>query len=529
MTDIPNIKRNEEEKFKSEDYLDYLTKNKISLRKAKNNLEIQRKRKYKLLYMNDDNINISKEYQFHILKFDTSFNTIALYLNSNNPDLISYCLKEICYYFLANCPNINEQKKIIESNFLMMLLYFGKKSLEQNNQFNLYYILDILNNIQIIEEGNIEFCRQLFSYDFLDFYNNCLLKANKSNNDKYSSSIYKQITKILNNLINNDLSGTDDINFLFLRSDFFPLILEKFQEENIKEIEDVESTIMLIASIVNIEDSSKFTNNDKKIIEVCLNILIEEAFSTSNEKILAWIFRGISYISIYDEFNIKIIEGGITLKILRMKFNKIKCTDNYLKIIRYAMMILANNLTCTDKACQIFYDQNIIDYYNNILEKFDDDSYIVKYILIGLLNISIGSKSDLVKQSIIWNEKNIQKYLNYDDDIKHEIIKIIKYLLYKKVEERIKFIFNTKILEYLIFIFANGNIGKFICFKILSVIDYYLDLFKIDAKGAQEYLIIYNKFKDLFNSSEKIILLSEEGTKNNIISDIQKKIDNNYK
>lgn len=125
--------------------------------------------------------------------------------------------------------------------------------------------------------------------------------------------------------------------------------------------------------------------------------------------------------------------------------------------------------------------------------------------------------------------KNIQKYLNYDDDIKHEIIKIIKYLLYKKVEERIKFIFNTKILEYLIFIFANGNIGKFICFKILSVIDYYLDLFKIDAKGAQEYLIIYNKFKDLFNSSEKIILLSEEGTKNNIISDIQKKIDNNYK
>ena len=83
MTDIPNIKRNDEEKFKSEDFLDYLTKNKISLRKAKNNLEIQRKRKYKLLYMNDDNINISKEYQFHILKFDTSFNTIALYLNSN--------------------------------------------------------------------------------------------------------------------------------------------------------------------------------------------------------------------------------------------------------------------------------------------------------------------------------------------------------------------------------------------------------------------------------------------------------------
>ena len=75
----------------------------------------------------------------------------------------------------------------------------------------------------------------------------------------------------------------------------------------------------------------------------------------------------------------------------------------------------------------------------------------------------------------------------------------------------------------------NATITSNCCQPIISVIDYYLDLFKIDAKGAQEYLIIYNKFKDLFNSSEKIILLSEEGTKNNIISDIQKKIDNNYK
>ena len=99
MIDIPNLKRNEEESFNSKDYLNCINTNKICLRKVKNNFQIQKKREYKLLYLNDNNNNISKEFQFHIIRFDISFNAINLYLNSNNSDLISYCIKEICKYY----------------------------------------------------------------------------------------------------------------------------------------------------------------------------------------------------------------------------------------------------------------------------------------------------------------------------------------------------------------------------------------------------------------------------------------------
>ena len=74
-------------------------------------------------------------------------------------------------------------------------------------------------------------------------------------------------------------------------------------------------------------------------------------------------------------------------------------------------------------------------------------------------------------------------------------------------------------------VFVASNLGKFICFKILKLIDYYLKSFKKNAKEINEYLIIYNQFKDLFSNCEKIIVLREE---NNAISEIEKRIADNY-
>ena len=107
----PIIKKSEDESNKITSYIDNLNENKLSLRKNKNARKILRKRKYKEDHLKFNN-EISKEFQFQISGFDLSFNIIISYLNSNNPDLISYCLREISIYFNSNFPNINEQKTI---------------------------------------------------------------------------------------------------------------------------------------------------------------------------------------------------------------------------------------------------------------------------------------------------------------------------------------------------------------------------------------------------------------------------------
>ena len=335
---------------------------------------------------------------------------------------------------------------------------------------------------------------------------------------------------IFNVMAFNDNCPNYDLNLLLLRSTSFLNILNYFEEKNIKDFEEIKSIIELITFVVSLcdDENTIFKKDDIKMIDKCLNILISELYNNSKEEILVKIYEGIRNISDMDDeykLNKKIINEGVTLKILKMKFNNINPTENYIKIIQYCMMILANNLTSSDKSCQIIYDQNIIDYYNNILEKFDDNKKIVKYILSGLANISIGSNKEIIKYSIIWQEQRIIKYLSFNDEIVHKMIKIVKYFLYNASFESIQFIFNTNVLKYFMDLFVAGNIGRFISWKILCIIDNYLKLFKSELKETKEYLLIFNQYKDIFTNCEKVLLLRME---NNDISDIEERIKNNY-
>ena len=266
-----------------------------------------------------------------------------------------------------------------------------------------------------------------------------------------------------------------------------------------------------------------------KVINNCLKLLARELYSGGNKvDLLSLIFEALFHLSLLDdEYDCceKLIEEGVPLKILKMKFNNFNLTKDYLNMIKNSMRILANILTTSDKNCQILYSNNIIDFYNNVLEKFDDNINIVRAILFGIYNISIGSKYEIIKLSNIWQEKNIQTYLNYNDEIKIQYIKIINKLLRKNDKEFIKFIYNSKIFEYLIYTFIHLNIGKKCCFKILEIIDQYLYGFKKESKETEEYVLIYNLFKDLFYSSEKVILLAAEAQN---IQIIEKRIKENY-
>ena len=531
VIDNQNQRKYDEEQINSKEYINDLNQNKISLRKFKNNVLLKRKREYLRLHFEEKtNQKISKEQQFNIINFDKSFNIINMYLASNNPDLIEYCLIEICNYFQIYFPKINEQKKIKETKFLNTLLYFGNKFINEKNDTNLSYILTIIINIQYFEERKYNYTEDLYSEEYFRFYNNCILYAENSRNNEYRSLIYKKIVMIFNVMAFNDNCPNYDLNLLLLRSTSFLNILNYFEEKNIKDFEEIKSIIELITFVVGLcdDENTILKKDDIKMIDKCLNILISELYNNSKEEILVKIYEGIRNISDMDDeykLNKKIINEGVTLKILKMKFNNINPTENYIKIIQYCMMILANNLTSSDKSCQIIYDQNIIDYYNNILEKFDDNKKIVKYILSGLANISIGSKKEIIKYSIIWQEQRIIKYLSFNDEIVHKMIKIVKYFLYNASFESIQFIFNSNVLKYFMDLFVAGNIGRFISWKILCIIDNYLKLFKSELKETKEYLLIFNQYKDIFTNCEKVLLLRME---NNDISDIEERIKNNY-
>ena len=529
MINIENFRRDEIPFFNEKDYINERNNNKLSLRKIKNNSQIQKKRDYILIH-NKQNNNIDKDLQFRVINFDSSYNIIENYLNSNNLDLISYSFQEIYIYFSMNCPSIKEQKKIIETKFLYSIYKFGNKFIDEKNLIDLSIILNILINIQPKEEGNNEFTKDIYSKDFLEFFNKCLNLTKELDNDRQKADIYRQIVSILNMMAYYHDDNIYDLNLIILRSQVFRNILDYYYTNNSCYVEDLQNLLKLINFTVDFSNQEdKLCNDDKNIINNCLKLLARELYSGGNKvDLLSLIFDALFHLSLLDdEYNCceKLIEEGVPLKILKMKFNNFNLTKDYLNMIKNSMRILANILTTSDKNCQILYSNNIIDFYNNVLEKFDDNINIVKAILFGIYNISIGSKYEIIKLSNIWQEKNIQTYLNYNDEIKIQYIKIINNLLRKNDKEFIKFIYDSNILKYLIYTFIHLNIGKKCCFKILEIIDQYLCSFKKESKSTEEYVLIYNLFKDLFYSSEKVILLAAEAQN---IQIIEKRIKENY-
>ena len=58
------------------------------------------------------------------------------------------------------------------------------------------------------------------------------------------------------------------------------------------------------------------------------------------------------------------------------------------------------------------------------------------------------------------------------------------------------FIFNTKIIEYLIYLISKSIRGKCVFIKILKLVDNYLSRFDRSDNANVHYIVIFNKFKD---------------------------------
>jgi hypothetical protein len=327
---------------------------------------------------------------------------------------------------------------------------------------------------------------------------------------------------------NNDSSET--FNLILLRSSIFSTII-KFINENINNIlyiEDKELYLKLFNCALNLSSvETLLKEKDVEIINNCLLIIIKDLLGSCNDVVLGLIYEGLYYISNLDDsfnFNKKIIEQGVTKKILKSQFYNLNLNKNNKKIILYALRIIANNLTLSENDCQIIYDLNIIDFYDTILVKFDDDFAITEAVFNGLSNISVGKNKKIIENSIIFSEKKIEKYCNSTDEIRILFLKIIVFLIYDSNYETLMFIYKTKILECFIYLFTNNNLSDLVSIKILKVIDNYLKRFKNEYKENKEYLIVYHKFKELFDFCNKINDLNWK----EVIFSISKNIESNY-
>ena len=399
-----------------------------------------------------------------------------------------------------------------------MLLFFGIKFLEIKDNNNIEQILSILINIQSYQEGSNDYLIKLYTEPFFEFLYNCYMSME-------INDLFYLINLILLNMSIND--ENNKYNLLFLRSKIFTSILDKMKEKDDVCTKDKVVAISIIKYAVDLSSfEESFQKKDTAIINRCIEILVDNIYEKNNEEILTSAYEGLFNISNLDNsfnFNKKLINKGATLKILKSKFYILNLNEKNKRIIINALRIISNNLTTSDKNCQIIYDLNIIDYYDKILAKFDDNYSILYAVFCGLANISVGRHKNIVKNSIIFSHKKIEKYCNSGEQILLLFIKIIRFLIYNSEYDTLQFIFNTKILEYFLFLFNTNNLDLLVYNKIIKVTDIYLKRFNAELKGSKEYLFIYYKFKDIFQFSDKINHLD-----NQLISSVIKNIETNY-
>ena len=291
--------------------------------------------------------------------------------------------------------------------------------------------------------------------------------------------------------INKEIN--EEINIEILKSKVFESILN-FSLNVDKDLELIESIIKLIISCFNITEEEELNENEINIIDKCLIILKNES-EIDDDNILLLCFKGFYLLSKLND-RYKFNEKMITLKIpeLILKTNK-----NKRQILLYALKTLSNILTVCDDDLDKINMKEILHYYNSILVKFDEDDKLVYIIFNGLYNITDSKYINLIKSCIIWKEEQIQKYLNMNEKIQMLFIKIIKYIINIGNNTSLNFVYETKVLEYLIYLISNSLWDKKILRKILKLIDNYLSRFNEEKKNDIEYAIIFNKFINWLN------------------------------
>ena len=472
-------------KINNSTYIEELNESNLSLRGKKITKLLKTKRR-NIIEQTKSSINIiEKAQQFQIYKFSTTYNKIITYLKSSDDNKVRYILNQLNIYFKYNEPDLKEQQMIIEGQFFELLLYLGINFLNNKNQDNLIQIIWIFINIQIYNEGNGKYLMSLYDDKFLEFYDECF---NQYNSDEIMNEIIY--------LLYYTIKINSEIKYKIIQSKVFESIIKIALNER-QDLDLTENIIKLIVVCLNIQKNYKLNEKEINMINKCYTILKIE-ITNNNDQIQKLSYEGLYNLSkINDEyhFNHKMIKEGIPEIITKViKRN----------ILEYSLKVLVNILTLSENLENINLN-NVIQYFDVIINLYNEDNSLVYIILKGIFNIVDSKYINLVKSCIIWNKEMIQKIFNKNENIQLLFIKIIKYIINICGYKSIIFIYNTKVLEYLIYLISNSNQEQKLVIKVLKLIDNYLSRFNNNKKEEFEYLVIYNKFKDCINLFSDII------------------------
>ena len=397
-------------------FIKELNEQKLSLRRKKISQIFSIKRRNNLEKIKNSLNLLKKQSELQINKFSSSFDRIILNLKSSDNNIQSYTLKQLNIYFQYYEPDINEQKMIIDGQFLELLLNLGIK-FSFNDEANIIQILCIFINIQIYNEGNGEYLISLYSDKFFEFYNKCFIQSK-------SDEIVNKIILLLYYMANINCG----INIKILQSRVFESIIN-FSINEDQDLGFKELIIKLITICLNISKNCELDEKGIKIIDKCLTILKNESIK-GNEKIKKICYQGLYNISkINDdyEFNKKMINEEIPRLILEIK-NK--------NILLYSLKTLTNILTVPDEYLDQLNLEEIIRYYDSIINLYKDEDKIIYIILNGICNIADSKYINVVKSSIIWDQIIIQILFNKNEDIQLLFIEIIKYYIFSEKQNK---------------------------------------------------------------------------------------------
>ena len=271
------------------------------------------------------------------------------------------------------------------------------------------------------------------------------------------------------------------------------------------EIGLLENLLSFLTKILKDIDAEKY----KDIIGRALTAFQMELYQVSSPNCFYLGMKGISIISNLDnlptEISIRIINDGCVMKILRTDLSSNK------KSLYYALNILYNLLSISDKVIETLLQLRVMDYYEIHLHKFMNDVDITPLIIGGMENIAGGKEEfkKVILASILFEDKE-KRYLSllYSNVIyiKTEMINLIVNLSSTKNEENLYFLNEKGIINEILTLAIDERLRKNFFTKYTFIISsFLLNYHNANLQKNAKYIYVFEKYQELLNSMNPLI------------------------
>ena len=394
------------------------------------------------------------------------------------------------------CISLLQTFKIIE--LLTLLL----RQFEKSEPQIVYEILWILINIEANDYEDTSYLNPLISNEVLSCFENLIT------ND-YCDIVDNALWVLLSLTSKNNLQRE-----ALLSHPLYEKMLSLSNADNI-ELNFVIGCLEFFTFCVVDVDYAKF---EKQILKTLERLSLE--IYSQYKKISYWAFRGIANISDLNCESSKlmkeILNSGIIVKILKTNFDK---KEN---ILFFSLKILVNVTSESDDIIEKLVQMRLIDFYEIMLEKYKNNKDILLILLSGFVNLTGGKNlfKKLVINSVLFQEKIFLKFLYADSqEIKLEMINVIKNLSYSKDKEILLFLNDTAIINEIINLLSLERSNVELSSQYMKIIaNFLLHSHNLQIEKKQNFYYIAEKFKDLLTNANTFVSSEEMEKYLNVIN-----------